>query len=186
LNLLAQGATVPTGATATLFTAIGLAAQNPGPISLYLFSGSAGTFANLWSSLSASTQARIQNITYIDPAGFGVNPLPTGVAGTNVSDYTDLSDGVNVALLAFGQQPTGNVNVVNTAPCGHNANCVYNTFPGQLSQTATSCSTGAGAVLGLPQRGVIQGGGIFSGTFWYLPDPPPVESVTEKITYSLP
>jgi hypothetical protein len=86
----------------------------------------------------------------------------------------------------FEQQPTGNVNVINTAPCGHNASCVYNTFPGQLSQTATSCSTGAGAVLGLPQRGVIQVGGIFSGTFWYLPDSPPVESVTEKITYSLP
>jgi RHS repeat-associated protein len=184
-NLLVQGAGVPTGATATLLNAIGLAAENPGPISLYLYSGSAGTFANLWNDLTPAVQAQIQNITYIDPASFG-GLLPIGLPGTNVSLYTDASDTPNLLLRLFGSQPE-HFAFVSTGSCGHNANCVYLKYLEELSRTGTDCSIGAGSVFGNSERSYMYGGGLFSGnTFsgWLSdPAPPPVPSITEKITY---
>jgi RHS repeat-associated protein len=184
-NVVAQGLGIPTGATVTWLNAIALAAQTPGPISIYAFSGSGGAFTNAYNWLNPAIQARITNITYLDPGNFN-QPLTSGVAGTNVTLYTDNSDAANLAVQLFGSGAAGTVNTINTGTCGHNENCVFQTFADQLSQTATDCTVGAGAVFGLPPRSNIYTGGFNWSNFLFWSEPAPVPSVTTKITYDLP
>ena len=183
-NVIVQGMGVPTGATATWLNAISVAAQTPGPISIYAFSGSGGAFTNAYNWLTPEVQARITNITYIDPGNFS-QPLATGMPGTNVSLYTDNSDVENLAVQLFGSGPTGTVNIVNTNTCGHNENCVYTNFADQLSKTATNCTVGAGAVFGLPARNYSYSSGFSLYNFFWA-EPAPVPSVTTTIRYFLP
>jgi hypothetical protein len=184
-NVIVQGMGVPTGATLNWLNAISVAAQTPGPISIYAFSGSGGAFTNAYNWLTPEIRARITNITYIDPGNFS-QPLASGTAGTNVSLYTDNSDAANLAVRLFGSGPTGTVNTFDTGNCGHNENCVYNNFAEQLSQTATNCTVGAGSVFGLPPRTYTYTSGFNWSNFLFWIEPAPVPSVTTTIHYDLP
>jgi hypothetical protein len=82
LNVAAQSKDIPTGATLNWFMALTVAAETPGPISAYAFSGSAAAFTLAYNLLPSEIQARITNITYIDPGNFG-EPLTSGMPGTN-------------------------------------------------------------------------------------------------------
>jgi RHS repeat-associated protein len=183
-SVIAQGMGVPTGATASWLNAISLAAQNPGPISIFAFSGSGGAFTNAYNWLTPAIQARITSITYIDPGNFS-QPLASGQPGTNVRLFTDNSDAANLAVQLFGSAPQGTVNAVDTGTCGHNQNCVFTNFADQPSQTASYCNVGAGSVFGLPPRTYTYTSGYgWSNFYWF--DLPPVPSVTETIHYDLP
>lgn len=122
-----------------------------------------------------------------DHAGVQLLRRQARTPGTSVSPYTDLSDTPNLLLQLFGSQPTGNFAYTWTGSCGHDANCVYLKYLEELSLTGTDCSIGAGSVFGNSERTYMYGGGLFSGnTFsgWLSdPAPPPVPSITEKITY---
>jgi RHS repeat-associated protein len=181
LNVALQGRDVPTGATLNWFIGLTIAAQTPGPISAYAFSGSAGAFTLAYNLLPSDIQSRITNITYIDPGSNG-EPLTSGMPGTNVTVYSDNSDLANILVQLLGSGPGGNVTTVDTGACGHNSNCVYSNFAEQLSRTATSCDVGAGAVIGLPQRNYYTSSGGFDWSNFYW-NPAPVPVVTETIHY---
>jgi RHS repeat-associated protein len=183
-SVTVQGLGVPTSATFDWFNALNLAAETPGPISVYAFSGSGGAFTTAYNWLSSAIQARITSITYIDPGNFAT-PLASGMPGTTVTYYTDNADLANLAVQIFGVLPEGTINFVNTGSCGHNENCAINAFAGQLSQTATSCTVGAGSVIGLPPR--VPAYGLSALLFYAFGDvPDPVPSVTETIRYDVP
>lgn len=181
LKVMAQGVGIPTGATLNWLDAIALAAQTPGPISIYAFSGSGGAFTNAYNWLSPEIQSRITNITYIDPGNYA-QPLASGKPGTNVTLFTDNSDAANIAVQLFGVPPDGPINVINTGTCGHDENWVFNRFSEQLSQTATNCAVGGGSVFGLPQRKPTSGFRLSRMWNWIF-DPAPVPSVNSTITY---
>lgn len=185
-GVVAQGMGVPTGSTLDWLNAIAFAAQTPGPISIYAFSGSGGAFTNAYNWLTPAIQARINYITYLDPGNFS-QPLTSGMPGTTVNYYTDNSDAANLAVQIFGSAPLGPVNYINTGDCGHDENCIYNRFAAQLSNTATGCGVGAGGVFGLPSRSYgysYSGFSLFNYILW-LSGPDPVPSVTETITYDV-
>ena len=181
-NVFLQGTTgIPTGAVGNWLDAIALAAETPGPISIYAFSGSAAAFTTAYNLLPTAIQARINNITYIDP-GNVTTPLASGMPGTNVTVYTDSSDIANVIVNLFGAGPSGPVTIVPTGTCGHNLNCVITRFTDQLSSGATGCDVGSGSVFGLPKRTYTYLSGHSIDLSWLI-DSPPVPSVTSTITY---
>jgi RHS repeat-associated protein len=187
VNVLAQGAGMPTGATLTALEALALAAQNPGPIDIIAFSGGAQAFTTAWNYLRPDVQDRIQSITYVDPGGVG--PFQGGVSGTNVNVLEDNAGFVNPVLQFFGRNPS-DANYIDTKACGHNANCVFAEYLDWFQGGFSSCSTGAGGVFGAPASHSVQ----VVPTFTWLgpaisvswPETPPVPSVTSKITFDAP
>lgn len=183
-NVIKQGLVAPTGATLTALQAISLAATNPGPISIYAYSGGAGAFAAAWSYLTPAVQDRIQNITYIDPGS--AQSLPVG-NGANVTVYDDANSLLNLALQFLGGSVPLGSQFVDTGNCGHNANCVFTKYAATLSQTASYCPTGSGGVFGAPSRTVNQfGANPFGGYYWYSWEIPPSPWVTSTIHYDAP
>jgi RHS repeat-associated protein len=183
-NVIKQGLLAPTGATLTALQAISLAATNPGPISIYAYSGGAGAFAAAWSYLTPAVQDRIQDITYIDPGS--AQSLPGG-NGANVTVYDDANSLLNLALQFLGGSVPLNSHFVDTGNCGHNANCVFTKYAASLSQTASYCPTGSGGVFGAPSCTVSQfGANPFGGYYWYSWEVPPTPWVTSAIHYNAP
>jgi hypothetical protein len=103
--------------------------------------------------------------------------------GTTVNYYSDNSDAANDAVQIFGSVPLGYVGYYDTGSCGHDENCVYSNFAAQLANTATSCSVGAGSVLGMPQTSINYTGYSLSNYLFWFFGTDPVPSVTETITY---
>jgi RHS repeat-associated protein len=142
-NVIVQGASFPTGATFTTLQSIALAAQNPGPIDIFAFSGGAQAFAEAWKLLNEDTRSRIRNITYIDPGSI-TNLLGVGYPGTSIAVYSDWSDMTNGILNSMDTLLTN----VDTGLCGHNANCVFAGFSDAFAARASGCSIGAGSIFG--------------------------------------
>jgi RHS repeat-associated protein len=193
---LAQGVGVPTGAVASALNAILLAAQNPGPIDIVTFSGGAQAFTSAFSYLNAATQNRIQSITYVDPAGTG--SLSSGTSSTSVRVFGDSSDWVNTALEFAVGSPTNpnpaSATYYDTGACGHDANCAFNIYGDMIGYNDTSCSSGAGAIFGVPKSsafglGYAQAVGGYAGAalYFYLSNlgTDPTPSVTSTIRYDV-
>jgi RHS repeat-associated protein len=187
-NIIAQGMGIPTGATLAVLNAIALAAQNPGPINIYAFSGGAAAFTSAWDYLKPDIQQRIQSVTYIDPGS--AQPLQAG-SGT-VDVWGDLSDAQNIAVWAFTPSILSDgAQFHDTGFCGHDWSCVLSRYASQLQEDGSFCPTGAGSEFGAPTRTVVQPGYYgFQGTFSPAPilwwDVPPTPHVTSTIHFDAP
>jgi hypothetical protein len=109
-----------------------------GPTNLYLFSGSAGTFAEVYPTLPANIQQGITSVTYFSPgqadlAGPATLPmlqgLPPGGPGgaavaTNVVSGLTGADPVVVGTVGFGL----GLDPGTVLNCPHDANCEFGQF----------------------------------------------------------
>ena len=183
-DIIVQGAAIPTGATLTALEAIALAAQSPGPINIFAYSGGAATLQSAWRLLTSAIQARITSITYIDPGSFGTT-LPVAA---NTTVFGDTSTLTNSFLINWSNRwwPGEKINVVKTGACGHSLDCVLENFFDQLVDLAGDpCQVGAYSVFGAVGRRVpaLIGGDPF--TYLYFYEYPLTPSVTSTISYSL-
>ncbi len=179
VSVIQQDYGVPNSATANLLSAIALAAQSPGQIDLFAFSGSAQTVATALGLLNADVRARIGNITYLSPGSASFAFLPSGTGKTLV--FGD-SKGIIDNLIKTGAP----FDFINTN-CGHDANCIYENFSEQLAKRSSgACTVGSGSTFGLPLRtfSTFSPSNLFSGPLFLSIDPgPPRERVTSTISF---
>jgi RHS repeat-associated protein len=133
-----SAAATTTAGVAAVASAILAAAQDPGPIDIFAFSGGAQDVTTALANLPASIVSRIRNIVYIDPGFLG--SLATSAGATTVVQGSGF---INWAVSAFGT--TGTLNVINTN-CNHNVACEIQAIQSAINKltAATSpCGTSA-------------------------------------------
>jgi hypothetical protein len=134
--------------------AIMLAAQDPGPINVFAFSGGATAFAVALQYVPSSVASRISNVVYVSPAGMG-GMLPSG------SDATAVVMGNSLIDLAVVSNIPADASIISTK-CGHDANCEFREQQNLLAKYAgTPCSSQA---LITPQNVVSLAGSMGSGS----------------------
>jgi RHS repeat-associated protein len=190
LQVITQGAGIPTGETLTALAAIALAAQNPGPIDIVAFSGGAQAFTTAFGMLTTAVQSRINSITYIDPGGGG--GLTAGNSNTSVTVLGESSDVANQLVQITAGSPTNpqppNATYIDTGNCGHNLDCVLERYSDFAATGGAPCQIGAGGVFGVAPRFAYQpvtpiGLSGMQG-YWYQVEPVP--SVKSTISFDLP
>jgi hypothetical protein len=114
--------TTASGVLATAITDAALQTPNS-QINLVLVSGSAGTFASLYTNLPANIRNQIGNITYIAPGGGLFSTFPCGSGSCNF-----LMAG-NFDPVPAGAIPTGtNVSTFYDNNCGHDPDCLIKAY----------------------------------------------------------
>lgn len=172
-NIISQATQGQNANTTTVINAIETAAEDPGPINVFTFSGGAQAFATALNALPGNVAGRIQNVTYISPGSITGLPSGTGmttqVSGTGLLDetITGFSD-----LFNFDSFPYS----VNTN-CGHDANCellvewpFLTTLSGnpctQKKGSGPGCGGGLGGMHALRSYPVDTGFGVGGGGLW--------------------
>ncbi len=115
VSVIAQAAGA-NAATQVAYQAIMAAAQDPGPINIFAFSGGAQAFAAALLLLPQDVAERLNNVTYLSPGSFG-GQLPSGSGTTTV-----ISGGSPIDVFVGGNLPYG-ANWVDSH-CGHRASCI--------------------------------------------------------------
>jgi RHS repeat-associated protein len=129
---VAMGNAEPPWNVKPVSVALNQAAQDPGPVNVYTFSGGAQAFNSALQRVSPDVQGRINNVTYLDPGA--VSDLAGGTGSTTVISNPA---GIIDPLIFYGS--IGDANPMET-DCKHDANCV---FPQQqhflLKQAGSRC-----------------------------------------------
>jgi RHS repeat-associated protein len=180
-SVAAQALAGANASTLVALDSILQAAQDPGNINIFTFSGGAQAFASAYQYLPASIQGRINNVTYVSPGTSGTT-LPSGASGTpTVVLGTGLADN----LATFGTTVPLGTQFIDT-PCGHDANCEFNyAYSALLQRSGNSCSDQTTFSRG--SQAVEQVNSNIS--YWYIIDddqPPSREEVTTSITFDQP
>jgi hypothetical protein len=119
-DVLAPGLTGKAApATVSAVIAILLAAQDPGPINIFTFSGGAEAFRDAVQYLPSDVVARINNVTYIAPGAIGGLPAGNGRTTLVLGNFWSLDTAVGLGL----QIPLGTT--VVEADCRHDSNCEF-------------------------------------------------------------
>jgi RHS repeat-associated protein len=174
-NVLSQALAGANANTQAAFLAIIAAAQDPGQINIFTFSGGAQAFATAYQYLPASIQTRIGNISYVSPGG--VVTLPLGSDTTTVVDGNGILDLIAEAGVVV---PLG-ANIIDVN-CQHDATCEFGAASATLkAQAGSPCSQPTtfsfGSVAGQPS--MVQGSFSWPATF------DQVSVVTSVITYEV-
>jgi RHS repeat-associated protein len=181
-DVAAQGLGNADAATIAVLNAIAVAAQTPGPIDIFAFSGGAQAFSTAMSYLNSATAARIRNVTYLSPGSAElVGPLASGTGQTTVYAGNSLID------LIIGNATPSGASFIPTG-CAHDSNClIEKVFFDLIPLGGGPCSVGAGA-----QSGAGEPPNIFemlllsqitSLVYWFPPVNPLIEKVTSTIKY---
>ena len=171
------------------------AADSPGPINLFGFSGGAATITAALPLLSASVTARIASITYASPGNFGALGTVNGITPTVI-----LGQGVLDSLATIGTAIPFGWNIVDVN-CTHDADCEF-AAAGSKSSAGNACNqTATFSAQGLTtsQTLVNYYKAFAYGLVWgatagddlpydfdpidALFAPPPIEQVTSTVTY---
>ena len=113
-----QGLLTANASTLTAFISLMNAAQDPGAINVFTFSGGAQAFASAYGYLPGSVQSRFNNVTYVSPGAAGT--LPAGNGSTTAvfgGGIVDVAATIGTSL-PFGTQ------IIDT-PCNHSFGCEY-------------------------------------------------------------
>jgi RHS repeat-associated protein len=124
-SVVSQGLFGPNSSTNAAIAAITLAANSPGPINIFTFSGGAQAYNTALGSLPSSIRGRINNVTYISPGS--ISNLAPGNGSTTVISNT--FGAIDNAIL-WGS--VGNAEMLET-PCGHDSNCRFSNSSVQLA-----------------------------------------------------
>ncbi len=128
----------PTSNTTAAIAGLVNAAETPGPINVFAFSGGAGTFTAAINFLSNNGRAdiaqRINNITYVSPGANGALYYNSNTivlqGGLDIYDYA--------AMIATLVNPS--VPVLSASECGHDFGCIAQHFSSLLSsREGTPC-----------------------------------------------
>jgi len=143
------------------------AADSPGPINLFGFSGGAAAITNALGLLPQSILSRIASITYASPGNFGTLGTVNGITPTVI-----LATGLADNLATLGTTIPLGWNIVDAPNCGHDADCEYaaanaaNSAGNACDQPSTFSvqNLNFGQALG---ESVVYGLGAWMGAFWY-------------------
>lgn len=105
-------------------------ACSTGSCNLFLFSGAAQTFANIYPSLPASVQQNIGNVVYLSPGitGIGAGKLPTGSGQTVIYQGSTFGEEtITRAADEYAQEVGIPITQFPDASCqGHSSGCAFN------------------------------------------------------------
>ena len=160
------------------------AAQSPGPINVFLASGSGQSWTTAYNHLPSGVKSRINNVTYISPGELG-GTLATGSGQTTVIASSGLLD-----LAIVNNVPVGtHVIYTDCGLTGHNMNCEFTKNSELLKRLAgnrcprrSAISAGGGAMFfGIPPYAIwysvppnSDDGDTGPGSGWCPWCPPPV------------
>ena len=174
------------------------AADSPGPINLFGFSGGDQAISSALPLLPPSVLARIASITYAAPGAFGALGTVFGITPTVILGATD----VNNTLAGLATIIPQGWNVIPTN-CAHDAGCLF-AAAGSASSAGNACNqTATFSAQGLTTTQTLSNywTAFLYGLLWDedsqsgLPGeydfspidalfaPPPVESVSSTVTY---
>jgi hypothetical protein len=161
-GVIINGVTLTGQAVTTAEAIEAAAADSPGPINLFGFSGGASAITNALPLLPSSVTSRIASITYASPGNFGTLGTITGITPTVI-----LATGVADSLATLGTTIPSGWNNVDAPGCLHNADCEY---------AAANAASSAGNACAQPStfsfqnldvgQAMLQGVGAFFGAFW--------------------
>jgi RHS repeat-associated protein len=119
------------------------AAQTPNgqSMNIFLFSGAADAFSNVYPTLSSDVRSKIRNITYLSP---GLAPGSHLVGNLSRPSNVFLGNGVTenlVTTISDLQAGNGDGINLNFYDCGHNANCAFTAASSLLqAQAGPACT----------------------------------------------